>query len=499
MWQAVPARSADMARQLLLLVLSDYQTTELPERFMNNHVPSKSETNIRRDLRAIFVEGVAFSVMVGIGESYLPAFVLALGMGEVASGLIATVPLLAGGVLQIVSPYGVRLVGSHRRWAAASAATQATIFVPLVLGSWRGSMPGFIVFALATLYWASGMAIGPVWNVWVEKLVPPAIRPRYFARRTGAAHLGVLAGLLAGGMILDRAPHDANPLIGFAALFVIAGTSRYLSAGLLGSQSRTDLNPPHEHPLATLRLLKRFPRGGGGALLIYMLALTVTVSIASPFFTAYMLRRLGLSYSAYMALIGCALAAKSIALPVLGRLAPRLGLPFLLRAAWVGIAAVPALWLVSSSYPYLVALQFLSGSAWAAHEYITFLLLFELIRGQKRLKILSAYNLGNAVATAGGSLLGGFLFTTFGGGATGYHVIFTVSSLLRAGCVVLLARVPGVRLPVLKVAFRPIAVRPATGVLIRPILATLRTQRRNRVHHREDSDSDNGPAETPSD
>jgi len=444
----------------------------------------RSRTNIRGDLRAIFAEGVAFSVMVGIGESYLPAFVLALGMGEVASGLIATVPLLAGGVLQIFSPFGVRLVGSHRRWAAVSAATQASIFVPLVVGSWRGSMPGLLVFALATLYWASGMAIGPAWNVWVERLVPSPIRTRYFARRTSAAHLGVLAGLLAGGMILDRFPHDGYPLIGFAILFAIAGTSRYTSAALLRSQSRSDLVPPKEHPLATLELLRRFPRGGGGALLVYMLALTVTVTIASPFFTAYMLRRLGLSYGAYMALIGCSLAAKSLSLPVLGRLAPRVGLPILLRAAWVGIAAVPALWLVSSSYPYLVALQLVAGSAWAAHEYITFLMLFQLIGGQRRLKILTAYNLGNSVATAGGSLLGGLLFTTFGGGLPGYHAIFAVSSCLRAGCVVLLARVPGVRLPQGKVSFRPIAVRPATGILIRPILATLRGDRR------EGADSD---------
>jgi MFS family permease len=456
---------------------------------MSTDVTSHAEPKLRRDLRAIFVEGVAFSVMVGIGESYLPAFVLALGMGEVASGLVATLPLLAGGILQIVSPYGVRLLGSHRRWAVVSAATQATIFVPLVMGAWRGSMPGFFVFTLATIYWASGMAIGPAWNVWVEKLIPPAIRPRYFARRTGAAHLGVLAGLLAGGMILDRAAHEAYALIGFAVLFAVAGTSRYVSASLLASQSRTDLVPLDEHPLATLKLLRRFPSGGGGALLMYMLALTATVTIASPFFTAYMLSELGLSYGAYMALIGCSLAAKSISLPLLGRVAPRLGMPFLLRVAWVGIAAIPALWLVSSSYPYLVGLQLFAGSVWAAHEYITFLLLFELIEGQKRLKILTAYNLGNAVATAGGSLLGGLLFTSFGGGVSGYRMIFTVSCLLRTACLVLLACVPGVHLITPKVAFRPIAVRPATGVLIRPILSTLRARHNDRAHRGVHSDS----------
>lgn len=445
----------------------------------------RTRATARRDLRAIYAEGVAFSVMVGVGESYLPAFVLAIGMGEVASGLIATIPLLAGGILQITAPYGVRLLGSHRRWSVACAATQATAFVPLVLGAWRGSVSGFLVFSLATLYWASGMAVGPVWNVWVEKLVPRRVRRRYFARRTSAAQLGVLAGLLAGGLALHRAALAHEPLAGFVALFAIAAASRYASALLLGTQSKSDLVPAEEHPLATLKLMTRVPRGGGAALLVYMLALTVTVTIASPFFTAYMLRQLGLSYAAYMILIGTSLAAKSVALSALGRFGGRLSLTFLLRTAWIGIAAVPALWLVSSSTAYLLGLQVLAGASWAAHEYITFLLLFELIRHEKRLKVLTAYNLGNAVATAGGSLLGGLMFTTFGGGATGYHTIFAVSTILRAGCFVLLARIPGVRVIVPKLAFRAIAVRPGTGALIRPILATLRPSN----HGREGSES----------
>jgi len=34
----------------------------------------------------------------------------------VAAGLITTLPLLAGALLQLVSPAGVRRIGSHRRW-----------------------------------------------------------------------------------------------------------------------------------------------------------------------------------------------------------------------------------------------------------------------------------------------------------------------------------------------------------------------------------------------
>ena len=51
---------------------------------------------LRKDLRAICADGAAWSVMVGVGETYLPAFVLALMASQLASGLVATMsmPLL---------------------------------------------------------------------------------------------------------------------------------------------------------------------------------------------------------------------------------------------------------------------------------------------------------------------------------------------------------------------------------------------------------------------
>ena len=63
-------------------------------------MPPSSPTQIRRDLRAILMDGASFSVMVGSGETYLAPFVLAVGLGEVQAGFIASLPPLAGAVLQ---------------------------------------------------------------------------------------------------------------------------------------------------------------------------------------------------------------------------------------------------------------------------------------------------------------------------------------------------------------------------------------------------------------
>jgi hypothetical protein len=102
---------------------------------------------LRKNLRNSVSDGAAFCIMVGIGETYFPAFVLALGMGEIASGLVASIPLLVGAILQMISPVAVARLGSNRRWVVTSASLQAASFLPLIIAAVMGHMPIAGVFA----------------------------------------------------------------------------------------------------------------------------------------------------------------------------------------------------------------------------------------------------------------------------------------------------------------------------------------------------------------
>ena len=142
---------------------------------------------LRADLRAMTADGAASSVMVGVGETYLPAFVLAFSASQLASGLVATVPLLVGAVLQLVAPLAIARLGSYRRWVMLCAAVQVAVFFGLAGAALLGTVSAAVVFLLATLYWAATMATVPAWNAWVATLVPGRVRSRYFARRTRLA------------------------------------------------------------------------------------------------------------------------------------------------------------------------------------------------------------------------------------------------------------------------------------------------------------------------
>jgi len=86
-----------------------------------------SPERLRHNLAAIHIEGLAFSIMVGVGESYLPAFVLTRGMGPLVAALVATLPILLGSLIQLLSPTLLAKIGSYRKFVIFTAALQAHI------------------------------------------------------------------------------------------------------------------------------------------------------------------------------------------------------------------------------------------------------------------------------------------------------------------------------------------------------------------------------------
>lgn len=429
-------------------------------------------SGLRGDLCASSADAAAFSIMVGAGETYLPAFVLAVGLGEVCAGLTATLPMLAGATLQLFAPRLIPYAGSHRRWVIFCAILQAASFLPLAGAAVVGRISWSAVLLVATVYWAAGMAAGPAWNTWMARAVPRSLRARFFATRTWIAQAAVLVGLLVGGMTLHLASEQGLPVYGFAILFGMACCARLVSAGFLARQREPKSPIPVDHRVSIAAFAGRLRRPEG-RLLAYMLGAQAATQLAAPYFTPFMLGELRLGYGTYMLLLGTAFLAKAMALPKLGRWAHRLGPKSLLWIGGIGIVPLPAMWLVSTATGYLMALQVVGGVLWACYELGTFLLLFETIPDEERTSVLTSFNLLNALAIAAGSAAGGLLLGRVGQGRSAYMLLFLASSVGRLVTLPLLRTVAEApRIP-LRIGFRPLAVRPSAGSVDRPILATL--------------------------
>jgi len=429
---------------------------------------------LRHDLRAMTLDATAFSVMVGVGETYVPAFALAIGAGQATAGLLASVPPVAGAVLQLASPWAVHRMGSHRRWVVLCAGVQAASFLPLLGAALAGDIPTVFLFLISSLYWGSGMATGPAWNTWVGTIVPARVRTRYFALRTRVAQAAVLVGLLAGGFTLQWGEQHGQTLHAFALLFLVAGACRAVSTWLLASQSEpVPLPEAYRHVEAREATARLFGRSRGGRLLLYLLSVQVAVHFAAPYFTPYMLKQLHLSYAEYMTLLAASFGAKIVMMPVLGRVSHRFGAHRLLVVGGLGIVPLSLLWLVSDHFGYLLVVQSLAGTFWGAYELATFLLVFETIDEEERTSVLTSFNFANALAMVGGSLVGGTLLHQLGETHGAYMVIFAASTSARLLTVSLLLRIPAEVAHPTPLAVRTVAVRPSAGSFDRPILASL--------------------------
>jgi len=434
---------------------------------------TRGRETLRRDLFLISSDGAAYSVMVGVGETYVPAFALAAGLGAQVAGLVAVVPMLAGALLGMASPWAIRRLGSNRSWVVLCAVVQALAFVPLVGAAWAGSISTWLLFGVATLYWGAGLATGPAWNTWAGTLVPAEMRARFFGRRVRVVQLSVLAGLVAGGWILHEG--SGSPVRSFTALFVIALVCRLVSARLLASTSEPVPLPPEGRGVGLGELLRRFRTAHDGRFILYLMVVQVAVQISAPFFTPYMLEELELGYVGYMALTATPYLVKVAASPALGEVAHRFGPRRLLWIGGVGLIPLPAMWVVSAALPWLFFSQVVSGLAWACYELATILLVFDSIRPEERTSILTTHNLANSLAMSTGVVLGSLVLGALGLGPRAYLAVFLVSSAARALTLFALrhANAPEPGAFEAPIPTRVLALRPSMGSFERPILPGL--------------------------
>jgi hypothetical protein len=386
-------------------------------------------------------DAASYGGMVGVGETYFAAFALAIGLGEIAAGLVSSIPLLIGGVLQLVSLRAVRLFGNEQRWIVICATLQGLAFIPLVAAALLGSMKLVPLLLVVSLYWTGGLAGGPPWNTWMDSIVPPRVRSKYFARRSRSIQLCTLLGLVGGGLLLRWTDSRGDVLVGFATIFILALVFRFWSITWLlrhrTPRQRTSSDDAVRSVIASTpakkaRLAKwHLPDVTPFQLLAFVVAIQASVQISGPYFASYMLKQLHLSYGEFVALLAIAFLSKILALSWWGKLSREYGTNALLWIGAFGIIPLSSLWILGQNVIYLAAVQALSGFIWAAYELGFCLLVFEKVPIERRTGMLTYYNLANMLAWCGGAFIGACLLKQTDTSLIGYWWLFGASTAFR--------------------------------------------------------------------
>jgi len=394
-------------------------------------------------------DGAAFSLMVGCGETYIPAYALALGLGPVAAGLTASVPIIAAAVLQLLAPLALARIGSNRTWVVMCTTVQALSFVPFVWWALRGRAGLGELLVAASVYWASGMAAAPAWTAWIAALVPARIRTSYFARRNRLGQLAVFLGFVAGGLVLQAGERRGAVLASFAVIFTAAAVCRIVSTALLAAcgeprpkgAAGVAAVPAPAPALRSVAALRGMAARPSGRLIAFLCCFMFGAHVAGPYFTPYMLEELGFSYHAFLLVFGTAFLTKALVLPAVGRLASRIGPLGVLGLAVLAITPLSLLWLPSAHVGWLVVVQVIAGACWAAYELAVSVLLLDATGDEERTGVITVYNLGLAVAMVAGAGCGGMLLRALGENRAAYAAVFGASCLIRLAALPLLRRV----------------------------------------------------------
>lgn len=455
---------------------------------------ARTESRLRRNLRCSTLDGIAYSVMVGTGENYFPAYVLALGMGEVSAGLVATLPLVIGAAFQLMSAAGVQWVGSYKRWVVLMAGLQALTLLPLTVTAGMHIGPGWLVFVMASMYWFTFLAGGAAWNTWIGKLVPGRVRARYFGGRNRKLQVAVLSALLGGGFILRGAEHvpawaaelgwpswasESTGVRAFAILFGIAFIARCISTFYLTRQGEAVEERPSARVVGVKAMLGRLIHGKDGRLILYLVSMSVAAHMAQPFFNPFMLKKLGWSSEPemYSLMLAAPLLGRAMALRWLGELAEERGARVLLVIGGVGLIPFSVNWLISENFAFLFITQLASGVVWAAYELGLFLMLLETTEEDERTSVVSQYQFVNSLAMVMGNGIGALVLWKMDASWAGYATVFGMSLAARMLTVPLLLRTRGGGGKALHMELETMAVRPSAGSVDSPVVASMEKQR----------------------
>jgi len=383
-----------------------------------------------------FIQGMFWAIMFGVGECYFSIFATHVHAPSYFFGLLSGVPSLFGPLSQIVGANTVERTRKRKSIVIFSVVIQCLCYAPMAclpfLGG--GQTTHYLLLAIMFAYFVGAHFCVPAWNSWISVLVPAEVRSSWFARNSrAAAIISLIAKLaVAGALYMASRQSDdaqeASTAIIFAVAFAIAGISRLGSYVVI----RKMYEPHYEHtPDATFtfwQFIRRARESNFVRFVLFVSLLHFGALISGPFFLPYAIYTLKFEQWQWIVLESFGAIASIMTLLFWGSFSHRFGNRKTLKYTAIIISLIPIWWLVSTNFYYLLAVNTVSGLAWAGFNLSAFNYLLEAVSPPKRARCVAYFNCMVGIGIFSGSMLGGFLYETLPTTLSLFGWVLTVSS-----------------------------------------------------------------------
>ena len=390
------------------------------------------QEKVKKSLWYSIMDGTFYSTMLGFGESFFSAFAIFLKATNLQIGVLGTLPDTIGSLTQLWSNTLLKWFNSRKKLICTMALLEALMYIPIALVFFMGTFKVIHLILFICIYHIFDLIINPAWNSWMGDLVDTQERGDYFGKRNRITGIATFLSLLLGGFILQRFVGDVKTqYTGFVVLFALAFLSRIASFIYLTRKYEPQYTFMPEEEVSLLEFVKKAWFRNYGILIIFLCAMNFVVFLASPFFAAYMLYDLKLSYWSFTILMAAAVISKFIFMPVWGRLCDKYGTKKVLRLTsfLIPLGCLP--WIFSTNFFYLIIVEAVSGFVWAGFEISSFNMLFDSIIPQKRATYIAYFNVLNGVGIFLAALIGTLIITFNNIFWSSYLFVFLISGILR--------------------------------------------------------------------
>lgn len=377
-----------------------------------------SDKEREKGLKTMMNDGLATQTMVIFtGGAFLVAFALKLGASNTLIGILAAIPPLLQ-LLQIPSVYLVEKI-KNRRAITFYSSLISRFFLLLIalipfLFDYRAWLTFLVIFLI--LHSAFSAISAGSWNSWIRDIVPEKQLGSYFSSRMRAATgLGIFLSI-AGAFYIDFWKNNFAEIeiYGYSILFFIGFIAGVIGVVFLARTPEPELEISEDARSFVQRIIKPFKDPNFRNLLIFSGTWSFAVSLAAPFFTVYMLKRLELDMSLVIGLSILSQAMNFLFFRNWGRFSDRVGNKAVLGLtcplfifsilAWT-FTTMPEKYFLT--IPLLVILHLIMGISLAGVNLASGNLGFKLAPRGETTAYLAARNIVFFVAAGIGPLLGG--------------------------------------------------------------------------------------------